>query len=269
MKGNVDPMLAADEALEEEFDDEENKEVVMVFDVEFDDSGNDQLNEIGNKTCTEHIMKREVQSNVAAMNNSSPLQWRNRGKVVLAETENVSLWDVGSLTPEPLLTVSSSGEKISALHVNNTDAELGGGVRQRLHGFLEVITAQVHKGNYAKCGTTAKLPILKLGEYEIWVIRIKQYFQIQDYALWEVIENGDSWVSVPQTTQENGTSVTKMSIPVTAEDQYPDAKSMFAAIKTRFRGNAVTKKTQKTLLNQQYENFSASSDSKCDSKYEH
>ncbi|GJZ13381.1 hypothetical protein Tco_0548611 [Tanacetum coccineum] len=52
MKGNVDPMLAADEALEEEFDDEENKEVVMVFDVEFDDSGNDQLNEIGNKTCT-------------------------------------------------------------------------------------------------------------------------------------------------------------------------------------------------------------------------
>ncbi|GJX68915.1 hypothetical protein Tco_0304642, partial [Tanacetum coccineum] len=43
---------------------------------------------------------------------------------------------------------------------------------------------------------TAKLPILKLGEYEMWVIRIKQYFQIQDYALWEVIENGDSWVSV-------------------------------------------------------------------------
>ncbi|GKA48246.1 retrotransposon ORF1 [Tanacetum coccineum] len=39
-------------------------------------------------------------------------------------------------------------------------------------------------------GTTAKLPILKLGEYEMWVIRIKQYFQIQDYALWDVIENG-------------------------------------------------------------------------------
>ncbi|GJX30519.1 hypothetical protein Tco_0238598, partial [Tanacetum coccineum] len=48
-------------------------------------------------------------------------------------------------------------------------------------------------------GPTAKLPILKLGEYEMWVIRIKQYFQIQDYALWEVIENCDSWVSVPQT----------------------------------------------------------------------
>ncbi|GJS17011.1 putative ribonuclease H-like domain-containing protein [Tanacetum coccineum] len=141
-------------------------------------------------------------------------------------------------------------------------------------------------------GTTAKLPILKLGEYEMWVIRIKQYFQIQDYALWEVIENGDSWVSVPQTAQENGTSVTKMSIPVTAKEktnkkndvkarslllmalpnehqltfsQYPDAKSMFAAIETRFGGNAATKKTQKTLLKQQYENFSASSGESLDS----
>ncbi|GJW66728.1 putative ribonuclease H-like domain-containing protein [Tanacetum coccineum] len=141
-------------------------------------------------------------------------------------------------------------------------------------------------------GPTAKLPILKLGKYEMWVIRIKQYFQIQDYALWEVIENGDSWVSVPQTTQENGTSVTKMFILVTAEEktskkndvkarslllmalpnehqltfsQYPDAKSMFAAIKTRFGGNAATKKTQKTLLKQQYENFSATSAKSLDS----
>ncbi|GJS08333.1 putative ribonuclease H-like domain-containing protein [Tanacetum coccineum] len=107
--------------------------------------------------------------------------------------------------------------------------------------------------------TTAKLPILKLGEYEMWVIRIKQYFQIQDYALWEVIKNGNSWVSVPQTAQENGTSVMKMSVP------YPDAKTMFASIETRFEGNEATKKTQKTLLKQQYENFSASSTESLDS----
>ncbi|GKC12188.1 putative ribonuclease H-like domain-containing protein [Tanacetum coccineum] len=106
-------------------------------------------------------------------------------------------------------------------------------------------------------GPTVKLPILKLGEYKMWVIRIKQYFHIQDYVLWEVIENGDSWVSVPQTTQENGITVTMMSTPTTAEEktnkkndvkarglllmalpnehqltfnQYLDAKSMFAAI---------------------------------------
>ncbi|GKF38713.1 hypothetical protein Tco_0118774, partial [Tanacetum coccineum] len=64
-------------------------------------------------------------------------------------------------------------------------------------------------------GPNAKLPILKLGEYKMWAIRIKQYFQIQDYALWEVIENGDSWVSVSQTSQENGITVTKMSTPAT------------------------------------------------------
>ncbi|GJY48934.1 hypothetical protein Tco_0438890 [Tanacetum coccineum] len=127
----------------------------------------------------------------------------------------------------------------------------------------------------AQSNTTTKLPILKLGEYEMWVIRIKQYFQVQDYALWKVIENGNSWVSAPQTTQENGTSITKMSVPVTAEEktnkkndvkarslllmalpnehqltfsQYSDAKTMFAAIETRFGGNEATKKTQKTLL---------------------
>ncbi|GKA60636.1 hypothetical protein Tco_0760043 [Tanacetum coccineum] len=39
--------------------------------------------------------------------------------------------------------------------------------------------------------------------------------------------------------------------------QYPDAKSMFAAIKTRFGDSAATKKTQKTLLKQHYKKFSA------------
>ncbi|GJR54501.1 hypothetical protein Tco_1405022 [Tanacetum coccineum] len=154
------------------------------------------------------------------------------------------------------------------------------------------ITNKVMEFESAQSNTTAKLPILKLGEYEMWVIRIKQYFQVQDYALWEVIENGNSWVSVPQTAQENGTSVTKMSVPVTAKEktnkkndvkarslllmalpnehqltfsQYSDAKTMFAAIETRFGGNEATKKTQKTLLKQQYENFSASSTESLDS----
>ncbi|GKE22582.1 hypothetical protein Tco_1434094 [Tanacetum coccineum] len=119
---------------------------------------------------------------------------------------------------------------------------------------LEVIEFESAQSN-----TTAKLPILKLGEYEMWVIRIKQYFQVQDYALWDVIENGNSWISVPQIAQENGTSVTKMSVLVTAEEktnkkndvkarslllmalpiehqltfsQYTDAKTMFADIET-------------------------------------
>ncbi|GJX65015.1 ribonuclease H-like domain-containing protein [Tanacetum coccineum] len=42
-------------------------------------------------------------------------------------------------------------------------------------------------------------------------------------------------------------------------NQYKDAKTLFAAIQTRFGGNEATKKTQKTLLKQMYKNFSAPS----------
>ncbi|GJU51549.1 hypothetical protein Tco_1221104 [Tanacetum coccineum] len=47
--------------------------------------------------------------------------------------------------------------------------------------------------------------------------------------------------------------------------QYLDAKTMFAAIETWFGVNEATKKTQNTLLKQQYENFSATSAESLDS----
>ncbi|GJU80107.1 ribonuclease H-like domain-containing protein [Tanacetum coccineum] len=184
-------------------------------------------------------------------------------------------------------------EEIEIKDLNSSGFQFMLGINLHKRAFaLRNFDLEVMEFESAHSNTTAKLPILKLGEYEMWVIRIKQYFQVQDYALWEVIENGNSWVSVPQTAQENGTSVTKMSVPVTAEEktnkkndvkarslllmalpnehqltfsQYNDAKTMFAAIETRFGGNEATKKTQKTLLKQQYENFSASSTESLDS----
>ncbi|XP_077229551.1 transducin/WD40 repeat-like superfamily protein [Tasmannia lanceolata] len=78
------------------------------------------------------VMKWEVPMPVLTMDYSSPLQWRNKGKVVIAETEAISLWDVNSLNPQSLLSIALFGKKVSALHVNNTDAELGGGVRKRV-----------------------------------------------------------------------------------------------------------------------------------------
>ncbi|GJT88381.1 putative ribonuclease H-like domain-containing protein [Tanacetum coccineum] len=48
-------------------------------------------------------------------------------------------------------------------------------------------------------------------------------------------------------------------------NQYADAQSMFIAIKARFGGNDATKKTQKALLKQQYENFNATSSESLDS----
>ncbi|GJZ29857.1 ribonuclease H-like domain-containing protein [Tanacetum coccineum] len=130
----------------------------------------------------------------------------------------------------------------------------------------------------AQTTTTAKLPILKQSEYDMWRLRIEQYFHVQDYALWDVIENGNSFKPVAQTTTNNdGTSTSLIPGPITTKEkaqkkndvkarsmllmalpnehlitfnQYKDAKTLFAAIQTRFGGNEATKKTQKTLLKQ-------------------
>ncbi|GJY21711.1 ribonuclease H-like domain-containing protein [Tanacetum coccineum] len=37
-----------------------------------------------------------------------------------------------------------------------------------------------------------KLPILKTGDYDLWSMRMEQYLTHTDYALWEVIMNGDA-----------------------------------------------------------------------------
>ncbi|GJT18960.1 ribonuclease H-like domain-containing protein [Tanacetum coccineum] len=148
-------------------------------------------------------------------------------------------------------------------------------------------------GHNSQNNALAKLPQSQLESYEMWEIRIKQYFQIQDYALWEVIENGNSWVPIPVTAPESSPSTAlKMTVPSTTEEtickkndvkarslllmalpnehqltfnQYTDAQSMFIAIKARFGGNDATKKTQKALLKQQYENFNATSSESLDS----
>ncbi|GJS63508.1 putative ribonuclease H-like domain-containing protein [Tanacetum coccineum] len=58
----------------------------------------------------------------------------------------------------------------------------------------------------AQTTTTAKLPILKQGEYDMWRLRIEQYFQVQDYAIWDVIENGNSFKPVPQTNADGSST---------------------------------------------------------------
>ncbi|GJX93564.1 putative reverse transcriptase domain-containing protein [Tanacetum coccineum] len=74
-------------------------------------------------------------------------------------------------------------------------------------------------------------------------------------------ENGNSFKPVAQiTTNADGSSTSLISGPITNEE-----KTLFAAIQTRFGGNEATKKTQKTLLKQMYENFSASSTESLDS----
>ncbi|GJZ18390.1 retrovirus-related pol polyprotein from transposon TNT 1-94 [Tanacetum coccineum] len=129
----------------------------------------------------------------------------------------------------------------------------------------------------SQTNTTAKFPLLKQGEYDMWKLRIKQYFQVQDYALWDAIENGNSFKPAAQTTTNaEGTSTTLILGPVTADEkiqkkndvkarsmllmalpnehllkfnQYKDAKTLFAAIQTRFAEKFSQKTGRKITIN--------------------
>ncbi|GJU18087.1 ribonuclease H-like domain-containing protein [Tanacetum coccineum] len=127
----------------------------------------------------------------------------------------------------------------------------------------------------------SKVHMLKPGEYELWRMRMEQYIQMIDYSLWEVIENGNAplitkvvegveTIIAPTTAEEKAQrrlelkarSTLLMGIPNEHQLKFnsiKDAKSLLQVIKKRFRGNAATKKTQRNLLKQQYENFTASS----------
>ncbi|GKA68267.1 hypothetical protein Tco_0768184 [Tanacetum coccineum] len=50
----------------------------------------------------------------------------------------------------------------------------------------------------------AKLSILNPGDYDLWLMRIEQYFLMTDYSLWEVIKNGNKVLkrTVKETKQE-------------------------------------------------------------------
>nr|GEU82883.1 ribonuclease H-like domain-containing protein [Tanacetum cinerariifolium] len=127
----------------------------------------------------------------------------------------------------------------------------------------------------------AKLSILNPNEFDLWKMKIKQYFLMEDYSLWEVILNGDS---LTPTRIVDG--VVQVIAPTTAEQRlakknelkaigtllmalldkhqlkfniHNDAKSLMEAVEKRFGGNKETKKVQKTLLKQQYEKFSGTS----------
>ncbi|GKD34209.1 hypothetical protein Tco_1249718 [Tanacetum coccineum] len=94
----------------------------------------------------------------------------------------------------------------------------------------------------------SKVPMLKPGEYEIWRMSIEQYIQMIDYAQWEAIEND---ATLPKTTTVEGVVIEKIR-----------------AVEKRFGGNVATRKTQRNLLKQQYENFTAPSSEMLDRTFD-
>ncbi|GJS91824.1 hypothetical protein Tco_0774460 [Tanacetum coccineum] len=122
-------------------------------------------------------------------------------------------------------------------------------------------------------------------------MRMEQYLTNTDYALWQVIMNGDE--PVQTTKDENGVETevppktaqallqrqrerkAKSTLLLAIPDEYQlrfhgikDAKTLWAAIKSRFGGNVESKKMQKTILKQQFENFSVSDTKGLDKAYD-
>ncbi|GJY66401.1 putative ribonuclease H-like domain-containing protein [Tanacetum coccineum] len=103
---------------------------------------------------------------------------------------------------------------------------------------------------------------LKLGEYKCGTSESSRYFQIQENSIMGTYPLLLKYRDWRKKNDVKAQSLLLMALPNEHQltfDQYVDAQSMFVAIKARFGGNDATKKTQKALLKQQYENFNATS----------
>ncbi|GJR59610.1 putative ribonuclease H-like domain-containing protein [Tanacetum coccineum] len=129
---------------------------------------------------------------------------------------------------------------------------------------------------------TMKMHQILKEEYDIWAMEMEHYLEYIDNDAWKVIQNGNSKKRI--STRKDG--VIRILPPVTAAEiqavekerkaknillmaipkehmrrfhGMDDAKEIWEAIRTRFGGNANSKKMQKAVFKQQFEAFTISS----------
>nr|GEW64723.1 ribonuclease H-like domain-containing protein [Tanacetum cinerariifolium] len=85
--------------------------------------------------------------------------------------------------------------------------------------------------------SAAKLLILNPNEFDLWKIRIEQYFLMTDYSLWEVILNGDSHVPTRLVEDKHQLKF----------NSHKDAKSLMEAIEKRFGLDQIHDRLQKLV----------------------
>nr|GEY14307.1 hypothetical protein [Tanacetum cinerariifolium] len=66
--------------------------------------------------------------------------------------------------------------------------------------------------------TVAKIPVLDTGKFEQWQFQIQQYLQHKYYALWEVIEFGDSYKVPTNTDPADSSTNDGRTVTVTTDD---------------------------------------------------
>ncbi|GKC12297.1 hypothetical protein Tco_1009079 [Tanacetum coccineum] len=104
---------------------------------------------------------------------------------------------------------------------------------------------------------TARLLILNPGEYDLWLMRIEQYFLMTNHSLWEVILNGNKVLKrtvgeteqeyEPTAAEEKQDKRNEMKAPNKDKlkfHSYKDAKFLMEAIEKRYGGNKESKKLE-------------------------
>ncbi|GJV53574.1 hypothetical protein Tco_1449315 [Tanacetum coccineum] len=168
------------------------------------------------------------------------------------------------------------------------DASLDGSVPASNKGDAPAKPPQIITTNTL---SNIKLPVLQKDDYDTWAMEMEHYLEYIDNEVWKVIQNGNSKKRVtkgkdgvyrvlPPTTQEEQFADEKerkartlllMAVPKDHLRRFhgmDDAKEIWAAIKTRFGGNANSKKMQKAVLKQQFEAFTISSKESLEKGYD-
>ncbi|KAI3759345.1 hypothetical protein L6452_07093 [Arctium lappa] len=124
----------------------------------------------------------------------------------------------------------------------------------------------------------SKVPMLKPNKFDMCKIRIKQYILLTDCSMWDIVENGpsaegkigqDGRRPPPKTDGEKkvrqlemkALSTLLLAIPNEYQHQFhhcTDAQILWNALEKRFAGTKSTKRNQRDILKQQYENFISS-----------
>nr|GEX54672.1 hypothetical protein [Tanacetum cinerariifolium]GEY07300.1 hypothetical protein [Tanacetum cinerariifolium] len=92
--------------------------------------------------------------------------------------------------------------------------------------------------------SAAKTTHTEPNEFDLWKMRIEKYFLMTDYSFWE--------------NELKARCTLLMAFPDKHQLKFnihKDAKTFMEAIEKRFGGNKETKNVHKTILKQQYENF--------------
>nr|GEW31323.1 hypothetical protein [Tanacetum cinerariifolium] len=106
---------------------------------------------------------------------------------------------------------------------------------------------------------STKFPYLKKGEYDIWAMKMQNFISSSDLLCWNIILKGNSAKSM--TTDNDDEHMGDFYHMIDARDIWND-------IKARFGRNAESKKMQKSLLKQKFEEFKISEEEGLDKGYD-